>query len=62
MEGRGVKSKGLQPSRRHGWSGALAGNASHGALVNGPLTKAECFWGHRGLGGVWTQAEDAPRA
>ena len=40
-----VKSKGLQPSRRHGRSGALAGNASHDALGNGPLTKAECFWG-----------------
>lgn len=40
-----VKSKGLQPSRRRGRSGALAGNASHDALGNGPLTKAECFWG-----------------
>ena len=31
-------------------------------LINGPLTKAECFWGHCGLGGVWMQSEDAPRA
>lgn len=56
-----MSRKGPAASRRHGWSGALAGNGSHNALGNGPLTHMSVSGGQCGLGGVWTEAMIHPK-